>query len=39
VARITITTPEGARWEIEVPRSGDLATVLARLQAGTTDAD
>jgi len=39
VARITITTPEGARWEIEVPRSGDLATVLARLETGTTDAD
>ena len=39
VARIAITTPEGARWEIEVPGPGDLATVLARLEAGSVDAD
>jgi 23S rRNA (uracil1939-C5)-methyltransferase len=39
VARIAITTPDGARLEVEVPRPGDLATVLARLEAGSVDAD
>ncbi|MCU0672095.1 MAG: RsmD family RNA methyltransferase [Myxococcota bacterium] len=39
VARIAITTPEGTRLEVEVPRPGDLATVLARLEAGSVDAD
>ena len=34
-----VTRSEGERVEIEVPRPGDLATVLARLEAGSVDAD
>jgi 23S rRNA (uracil1939-C5)-methyltransferase len=39
VARIAIPAPDGERLEVEVPRPGDLATVLARLEAGSVDAD
>lgn len=33
VARFVLTTPEGARWEVEPALPGDLETVLARAKA------